>query len=174
MRAAVDLLGALLLGISGAALLVVAVLAVVGFVGNQTGIALLFSALTVVCLPLVAFAAWRAFRPLWLLSRELNGLRTREQELIAEVNLAVGVRPGQRGARVRPPPQARPTGREARAAQKALPGRRSATGWRPPPPRTSVNSVLSTRQVSWRVVVAIGVIMLLFAAGLLAGVLVRR
>src|SRR3954466_110522 len=85
MRTAVDLLGVLLLGLSGAALLVVTVLAVVGFAGDDTGIGLLFSALALVCLPLVPFAGWRAFQPLWQLSRELRTLRTYEAKLRARI-----------------------------------------------------------------------------------------
>jgi hypothetical protein len=172
MRAAVDLLGVLLLGLSGAALLVVTVLAVVGFSGNDTGVGLLFSSLALICLPLVAFAGWRAFRPLWLLSQELNNLRTREQQLLAQITPRVS-----RAGAARPGGGTRP-GKVAKAAQTAaieqrLPAGRSVTGWKSPPPQRGVATVLSTRQVGWRVVVAIGVITLLFTAGLLVGVLVR-
>ncbi len=164
MRAAVDLLGVLLLGLSGAALLVVTVLAIVGFSGNDPGIGLLFSSLAVVCLPLVAFAGWRAFRPLWLLSRELNILRTREQQLLSQ--LAPPLAPRARGG------GARPAQHPTQVANPRLPPGNTATGWREPP-RRSVSSVLSTRRVGWRVVVVIALFTALFTAGVLAGVLAR-
>jgi len=166
MRAAVDLLGVLLLGISGAALIVVAVLAVVGFAGDDTGIGLLFSALTIICLPLVAFAAWRAFSPLWSLSRELNILRVREQQLIAQLAPRVAAAPAGGGARPA-------TGKRAPAVETRLPPGHTPTGWRPAPPPVKIASVLSTKQVGWRIVVLVAVIMLLFAAGALTGVLAR-
>lgn len=165
MRAAVDLLGVLLLGLSGAALLVVTVLAVVGFSANDTGVGLLFSSLALICLPLVAFAGWRAFRPLWLLSHELNNLRTREQQLLAQITPRA----------TRPPTAARSAQAAKLAAieQHLPPGRTSATGWKAPPRQRGMVGVLSTRQVGWRVVVVIGVLTLLFTAGLLVGVLTR-
>jgi hypothetical protein len=165
MRNAVDLLGVLLLGLSGAALLVVTVLAVVGFIGNDTGIGLLFSALAVICLPLVAFAGWRAFQPLWLLSRELTTLRAHEQQLRAK--LGPPLLPPVRGA-----PLVRGRPKEEEIAQRLPPGR-SPTGWRAPPPSKDFGQMLSTRQVGWRVVVLIALIMALFAAGVLLGVLAR-
>jgi hypothetical protein len=161
MRTAVDLLGVLLLGISGAALLVLTVLAVAGFAGSDTGIGFLFSALAIICLPLVAFAAWRAFQPLWQLSREKKVLHAREQVLRAEVDPLPPVP-------VRPPEAAR-----AEAAARRLPPGRSATGWRTPAPSPDIRQVLSTRQVGWRVVIGVGFVMLLFAAGVLVGVLGR-
>jgi hypothetical protein len=167
MRAAIDLLGVLLLGISGAALLVVAVLAVVGFAGGDTGIGLLFSSLAIVCLPLVAFAAWRAFHPLWRLSRELEILRVREQELLSE--LAPAVRPPSRGGG-----SARPVGGpRAPAVDPRLPVGRSPTGWKAPE-KKPVSAVLATKRVGWRVVVVIGLLAVLFTAGVLTGVLARN
>lgn len=165
MRAAVDLLGVLLLGLSGAALLVVTVLAVVGFSGNDPGIGLLFSSLAVVCLPLVAFAGWRAFRPLWLLSRELNILRTREQQLLSL--LAPPIAPSGSGGSGRGAGEPR-----AAAGHPRLPPGNTSTGWREPP-RQNVVSVLGTRRVGWRVVAVIAVFMALFTAGVLTGVLAR-
>jgi hypothetical protein len=168
MRAAVDLLGVLLLGLSGAALLVVTVLAVVGFSGDDPGVGLLFSSLAIICLPLVAFAGWRAFRPLWLLSRELNTLRTREQQLLSQ--LAPPVTTPVRGAAGG---GARPVGgKRAPAVDPRLPPGRSPTGFREPQ-KQSVKTVLATRRVGWRVVVVIGIFMLMFAAGVIAGVLAR-
>lgn len=167
MRAAVDLLGVLLLGLSGSALLVVTVLAIVGFSGNDPGIGLLFSSLAVVCLPLVAFAAWRAFRPLWLLSRELNILRTREQQLLSQ--LAPPVAPPARG---HADGGARPVGGKRAPVVEQLPPGHTPTGWKKPP-RAAVATVLSTRRVGWGAVVVVGLFMLLFAAGLLVGVLAR-
>jgi hypothetical protein len=164
MRTAVDLLGVLLLGLSGAALLVVTVLAVVGFINDDTGIGLLFSALAVVCLPLVAFAGWRAFQPLWQLSRELRSLRGYELKLRARVGPAIPV--GERGAG----PKVKLT--KDVLAERLPPGR-SPTGWRQPPPRRNLTSVLSTRQVGWRVVLMIAIVMVLFAAGVLSGILAR-
>jgi hypothetical protein len=166
MRAAVDLLGVLLLGLSGAALLVVSVLAIVGFSGDDPGVGLLFSSLAVVCLPLVAFAGWRAFRPLWLLSRELNGLRTREQQLLSQLT-PPATPPSASG----PAPRRSQPGR-APAVGPRLPPGVTPTGWREPP-RQSVTEVLATKRVGWRVVVVIGLFMALFAAGVLTGVLAR-
>jgi hypothetical protein len=166
MRAAVDLLGVLMLGISGAALLVVAVLAVVGFVGNDTGIGLLFSSLAVICLPLVAFAAWRAFSPLWSLSREMNILRAREQQLLAQL-----APPAAPAAPAKAAP--RPGGKRGPAIEERLPPGHTPTGWRPAPPPVKIASVLTTRQVGWRIVILIAAIMLLFAAGAITGVLAR-
>lgn len=165
MRAAIDLLGVLLLGISGAAMLVVTVLAVVGFAGGDTGIGLLFSSLSVICLPLVAFAAWRAFHPLWRLSKELDHLRVREQQLLSQ--LAPAGPPSGRGRG-----GARPVG-GMRAPDPRLPAGRSPTGWKAPP-RRGVAAALSTKQVGWRVAAVIGLLTALFAAGVLAGVLARN
>ncbi len=175
MRAAVDLLGVLLLGISGAALLIVAVLAVIGFVGGDTGIGLLFSSLTIICLPLVAFAAWRAFRPLWRLSRELNLLRIREQQLLSQ--LAPPAAPAKAASPAKAvkaaKAAARAGGKKGPAIEERLPPGHTPTGWRPTPPPVKIASVLSTKQVGWRIVVLIAVIMLLFAAGAITGVLAR-
>ena len=156
MRTAVDLLGVLLLGVSGAALLVLTVLAVAGFAGSDTGIGFIFSALAIVCLPLVLFAAWRAFQPLWQLGRELKILRGREQVLRAQVEP------------LPPVPTRRPDPLSPR-----LPPGNTPTGWRAQEPTPGFRQVMSTRQVGWRVVIGVGVIMLLFAAGVLAGVLGR-
>jgi hypothetical protein len=179
MRNAVDLLGVLLLGISGAALLVVAVLAVAGFASGDTGVGFLFSALAIIILPLVAFAAWRAFQLLWQLGREMKILRAEEARLRAVVEplpAPPSAGPGARAAAKTAGPKAA----TAKAAQpKAsgppanLPPGRSPTGWRAPPPSAGLRDVLSTRQVGWRVVLGIGIVMLLFAAGVLAGVLAR-
>jgi hypothetical protein len=156
MRTAVDLLGVLLLGVSGAALLVLTVLAVAGFAGSDTGIGFIFSALAIICVPLVLFAAWRAFQPLWQLGREVKLLRAREQVLRAQVEPlpAVPVRP-------------------ADPITRRLPPGHTPTGWRAPAPTPGFRQVMSTRQVGWRVVIGVGAVMLLFAAGVLAGVLGR-
>ena len=174
MRAAVDLVGVLLLGISGAALLVVAVLAVIGFVGDDTGIGLLFSALTIVCLPLVAFAAFRAFRPLWRLSRELNLLRIREQQLLNQLAPPAAAKAANPTKAVKAAKAAvKASAKKGPAIEERLPPGHTPTGWRPTPPPVKIASVLSTKQVGWRIVVLIAVIMLLFAAGALTGVLAR-
>ncbi len=173
MRAAVDLLGVLLLALSGSALLLVSVLAIVGFTGDDAGIGLLFSSLAIVCLPLVAFAGWRAFRPLWLLSRELNILRTREQQLLSQ--LAPPVAPAAKPARGAPAPVRGAAARSATSAAPVdprLPPGNTPTGWREPP-RRQITSVLSTRKGGWRVAVAVGLFMALFVAGVVAGALAR-
>ena len=163
MRTAVDLLGVLLLGLSGAALLVVSVLAIVGFINDDTGIGLLFSGLAVVCLPLVAFAGWRAFQPLWQLSQELGTLRAYEQKLRAKIGPVLPDLPDRAGK----------AKKQAGLVERLPPGR-SPTGWRQPTPRKGMNQVLSTRQVGWRVVVIVAVVMVLFAAGVLTGILTAR
>lgn len=167
MRTAVDLLGVLLLGLSGAALLVVTVLAIVGYASDDTGIGLLFSGLAIVCMPLVAFAAWRAFQPLWQLSRELRTLQRYEQKLRARIGPVIP--PDLGHVRLTKEP-AKP--RKDALAERLPPGR-SPTGWREIPPRRGMNQMLSTRQVGWRVVALIAVVMALFAAGVLAGILAR-
>lgn len=85
MRAAIDVFGLLGFGLAFVGLIVVAGLAAVSFASNETGVGMLFSALTVVALPIVGIAAWHAFSRLWSLSRELSMLRRREATIFARL-----------------------------------------------------------------------------------------
>ncbi|HEV2087758.1 MAG TPA: hypothetical protein VGR21_05565, partial [Cryptosporangiaceae bacterium] len=85
MRASIDLFGTVTFGVTFAGLVLVSVLAIVAMVQDETGVAMLFSALTLVALPLAGAAAWRGFGPAWTLSRELGMLRRQEAALYEQV-----------------------------------------------------------------------------------------
>jgi len=94
MRAAIDVFGLLGFGLAFVGLIVVAGLAAVSFASDEAGVGMLFSALTVVALPIVAIAAWHAFGRLWSLNRELTVLRRREATIFSELESVSGPAPG--------------------------------------------------------------------------------
>ncbi|MFI5956839.1 hypothetical protein [Cryptosporangium sp. NPDC051539] len=93
MRAAIDVFGLLGFGLAFVGLIVVASLAAVSFASGESGVGMLFSALTVVALPIVGIAAWHAFGGLWSLSQELRELRRRQSELYNQISRAEAAAP---------------------------------------------------------------------------------
>ncbi|SHM27037.1 hypothetical protein [Cryptosporangium aurantiacum] len=93
MRQAIDVFGLLGFGLAFVGLIVVAGLAAVSFASDETGVGMLFSALTVVALPIVAIAAWHAFGRLWSLSRELSVLRRKEATIFSQLESVGGPAP---------------------------------------------------------------------------------
>ncbi|TQS44185.1 hypothetical protein [Cryptosporangium phraense] len=93
MRAAIDVFGLLGFGLAFVGLIVVASLAAVSFASDEPGVGMLFSALTVVALPIVGIAAWHAFGGLWGLSLELRDLRKRQAELYTQISRAEAASP---------------------------------------------------------------------------------
>lgn len=93
MRSAIDVFGLLGFGLAFVGLIVVAGLAAVSFASDETGVGMLFSALTVVALPIVAIAAWHAFSALWALNGELTVLRKREATIFGRLESVGGPAP---------------------------------------------------------------------------------
>lgn len=99
MRAAIDLFWLVVFAVALTVLVSVTVLAAVAFSEDETGVGMLFSALVVVALPLLAVATWRAFGPLWTLSQQLTALRQREAELYERLATPTAVAAPRRGWR---------------------------------------------------------------------------
>ncbi|GAA0266943.1 hypothetical protein [Cryptosporangium japonicum] len=93
MRSAIDVFGLLGFGLAFVGLIVVAGLAAVSFTSGDRGVGMLFSALTVVALPIVGIAAWHAFGALWALNGELTVLRKREATIFGELESVSGPAP---------------------------------------------------------------------------------
>jgi len=93
MRSAIDVFGLLGFGLAFVGLIVVAGLAAVSFASGDSGVGMLFSALTVVALPIVGIAAWHAFSALWTLNGELTVLRKREATIFGQLESVGGPAP---------------------------------------------------------------------------------
>jgi len=173
MRKATDLFGLLSFGVAFVGLIVVAGVAVASFVSNDTGVALLFSALTLVALPIVAIVAWHAFSRLWSLSRELSGLRRREgaifarletvrepdSALISDSSMGGGPPSGLGGLMGG-------FGRGPRRVEDRLPSGRTADGFREV---TNRNRLAFGRSASLWLLVIVGVLFLIFVLGVALG-----
>ncbi len=168
MRASIDLFGMGTFGATFAGLVLVSVLAIVAMVQDETGVAMLFSALTLVALPLAGAAAWRGFGPAWTLSRELGALRRQEAALYEQVatqhmagQRAAG--PGPVAAGVRVP--YRGAERLAATTQRAARRRR---GLRRKAQRGVRTDGRNRSPYLWALVVA-GFLLLIFVVGLMLG-----
>jgi hypothetical protein len=170
MRAAIDMFGLLTFGLALLGLAVVATLAIVAFTQDETGVGMLFSALTIVALPMVGVAAWRAFSPLWGLARELRVLRRREAALYERLATehapppAVHEEPGDTFV----PPAG---GRRVRrgGADSRLPPGNTPTGWRERPPTRPRRG----RSAALWSLVGVGVFLLLLIIGIALGASTR-
>ena len=173
MRKATDVFGLLGFGLAFVGLIVVAGLAAVSFAANDTGVAMLFSALTLVALPIVAIAAWHAFNRLWSLSRELSGLRRREGAIFARLET---VREPDQVLISDPSPVGGPPaglgglmggfGRGPRRVDDRLPPGRTADGFREV---TNRNRLAFGRSASLWLLVIVGVLFFIFVIGVALG-----
>jgi hypothetical protein len=173
MRKATDVFGLLGFGLALVGLIVVAALAAFSFASNDTGVAMLFSALTIVALPIVGIAAWHAFSRLYSLSRELSGLRRREADLYARLQNVrhPGARPLDE-TRIDPGPPGGlggllgGFGRGPRRVEDRLPPGRTVDGYRQV---TEQNKRAFGRSSFMWLLVAVSVLFLIFVMGVALG-----
>jgi hypothetical protein len=173
MRKATDVFGLLGFGLAFVGLLVVASLAGVSFAKDDKGVGMLFAALTVVALPIVAIAAWHAFNRLWSLSRELSTLRRREATIFGRLET---VREPDHVLISDPAVDAAPAGglgglmggfgRGPRRVDDRLPPGRSADGFRVTSNR---NRQLFGRTAALWLLGVVGVLFLIFIVGVALG-----
>jgi hypothetical protein len=175
MRAATDVFGLLGFGLAFAGLLVVAGLASVSFASGETGVGMLFAALTLVALPIVGVAAWHAFGRMWALGRELTVLRRREAAIFDE--LATVYEPADAasvlaGAGVAADSES--TGwfsRSRRDITEDLPPGNSPDGFQPVPKPGAASSLRGG--IALWLLVAVGILLLLFVLGVALGTTVK-
>ena len=173
MRKATDVFGLIGFGLAFVGLIVVSSLAGISFASGDTGVAMLFSALTLVALPIVAIAAWHAFNRLWSLSRELSVLNRREATIFARLET---VREPEHLLISEPPVAAGPPsglgglmggfGRGPRRVEGRLPSGRTADGFREVNNR---NRLAFGRSASLWLLVIVGVLFLIFVVGVALG-----
>ena len=83
IRDAISLFRILLVGIAIGCLLMSMCLAGYSLINHQPGIAMLLAVAVVMFMPLVGFATFRVFHPLWLVKKAAAALRDREEQLLA-------------------------------------------------------------------------------------------
>ncbi|GAA3390082.1 hypothetical protein [Cryptosporangium minutisporangium] len=172
MRSAIDIFGLLGFGLAFVGLIVVAGLAAVSFASDETGVGMLFSALTLVALPIVAIAAWHAFGRLWSLSRELSVLRRREATIFSELENVGGPVVGDTFVDGGPP-----SGLGGLMGGLGRGSRRAAVIDQPPPGNTADgykevterNRGIFGRAAALWLLVGVGILFLIFVLGVALG-----